>query len=96
MLGFVILAALFVAAMRMLLVVHAGWSRAGASLTAFAICPLLVAASAYSIGAIGGGLALMIGLPIAILARVAGVALAMLVELFSRIGDSIGSPRDED
>lgn len=94
--GFVILAALFVAAVRMLLVVHAGWSRAGASLTAFAICPLLVAAYAYSVGGIGGGLVLMYGLPIAVLAGIAGVALAMLVELFSRIGGSIGSPGDED
>jgi hypothetical protein len=87
-LGFGILAAAFTAAVQAVLVVHAGWSRSVASLAALAVCPLLWVAYVHSIeDSIEGGLALMIGLPIAILAGVAGVGIAIIGEAVHGAGD---------
>ncbi|MGZ8286770.1 MAG: hypothetical protein ACXW27_12200 [Allosphingosinicella sp.] len=79
LLGIGILAAALVAGVWAVLVRHWGWGRVSASLAAFAICPLLWLAYVFTIeDPVAGGMALLIGLPIAILDGFAGVGLAIV------------------
>lgn len=89
LLGIGILATVFTAFVQAVLVV-VGWSRSVASLAALAICPLLWLAYVHSMdGSVQRGLALMIGLPVAILAGFAGVGIAI-------IGQAVQGAADRD
>jgi hypothetical protein len=92
-LGIAFLVAAFAAAVQAVLVRHAGWNGALAGLAGVAICPLLFLAYTFTIDdAVTGGLAMMIGMPIAILASLAGIGLAMVGGGLLRLGGTI----DED
>jgi energy-converting hydrogenase Eha subunit H len=97
LLGIGILVAAFVAAVRTVLVLHAGWNRGIASLAAFAICPLLFLGYALSIeDSIEGGLAMMIGLPVAILAGLAALAIVVIGDVCFWTGGTADQDRDEN
>jgi hypothetical protein len=96
MLGIAFLVAAFAAAVRAVLVRHAGWNGALSSLAAAAICPLLFLAYTFTIDdAVTGGLAMMIGMPIAILAGLSGVGLAIVGEGLFKVGGPIDGGDDQ-
>lgn len=97
LLGIGILAVALVAGVWVVLVRHGGWGRGSASLVAFAICPLLWLAYVFTIDdAVEGGMALMFGLPIALLAGFVGVGLTVLGDVFFKIGGGIDLDGDGD
>ncbi|HEX8225783.1 MAG TPA: hypothetical protein VF605_18395 [Allosphingosinicella sp.] len=97
LLGFGILGAAFVAGLWAVLVVNAGWNRAIASLTAFAVCPVAVLTYAYAMeDSLAGGMVLMFGMPVAMLTGLAGLGIAMLAEAVVKLGGSIDRDGDEN